>query len=166
MKYFLVFSLFLLYFGGCVNPFAPSINEDLDNEGSILSDQKSMEGVFQNFKYAYTFKDTTIYGNLLAPDFTFMYHDYDAGFDKAWGRDEEMKVTHGLFQNSERLDLIWNNIVLISNDSTNIIRSFNLTITFSPTDMPRVDGKVNLTLRKDAGTKRWQIVRWVDESNF
>lgn len=155
----------LIYYAGCVNPFAPSINDNPDNDGSILSDQKSVEGVFQNFKYAYTFKDTTIYGKLLAPDFTFMYRDYDAGFDKSWGRDEEMKVTNGLFQNSEGLDLIWNNIVLISNDSTNIIRSFNLTITFSPTDIPRVDGKVNLSLRKNSDGK-WQIYRWIDESNF
>lgn len=166
MKIVIFFSLLLLYFAACVNPFAPSINEDLENEGSILSDQKTVEGVFQNFKYAYTFKDTTIYGNLLAHDFTFMYRDYDAGFDKSWGRDEEMKVTHGLFQNSERLDLIWNNILLISNDSTNIVRSFNLTITFSPTDMPRIDGKVNLSLRKESNTGKWQIYRWVDESNF
>lgn len=165
MKLFLIF-LVGLYFAGCINPFAPSINENLANDGSIISDQKNIEGLFQNFKYAYTFKDTTIYGALLAPDFTFMYRDYDAGFDYSWGRDEEMKVTYGLFQNSERLDLIWNNIVLISNDSTNIIRSFNLTITFSPTDIPRVDGKVNLSLKKDINTGKWQIYRWIDESNF
>lgn len=167
MKTLIVFlSVLFLYFSGCINPFAPSLNEDLNNQGSIISDQKTIEGVFQNFKYAYTFKDTTIYGHLLAPDFTFMYRDYDAGFDNSWGRDEEMKVTYGLFQNTERLDLIWNNIVMISNDSTNIIRSFNLTITFSPTDIPRIDGKVNLSLRKDPVSGIWQIYRWIDESNF
>ena len=79
-----------------------------------------------------------------------------------------MRTTYGLFQNTQRLDLIWNNIVLFTEDSltANIVRSFNLTITFNPTDVIRVDGKVNLTLEKDSESKIWQINRWVDESNF
>ncbi len=76
-----------------------------------------------------------------------------------------MKVTNGLFQNSQRLDLIWNNIVSMTGDSTRIIRSFNLTITFNPTDIIFVDGRVNLTLAKDEN-KKWKILRWADESNF
>lgn len=75
-----------------------------------------------------------------------------------------MKVTYGLFKNTERLDLNWNNIVAISSDSSNIIRSFNLTITFNPTDIVFVDGRVNLDLRKEAN--KWKIIRWIDESNF
>lgn len=117
-------------------------------------------------QYAYTFEDTTIYGNLLSSDFTFVYRDFDNGFDVSWGRDEEMKVTSGLFLNSQNLDLIWNNILLITSDSTNIIRSFNLTVTFNPTDIERVDGKANLTLRKNPVTHKWQIVRWVDDPNY
>ncbi len=77
-----------------------------------------------------------------------------------------MKVTYGLFQNSQRLDLIWNNIVFISSDSTSIIRSFNLTITFNPSDVQRVDGKVNLTLEKNPVSKKWAIIKWIDESNY
>jgi len=78
-----------------------------------------------------------------------------------------MKTTNGLFQNSQRLDLIWNNIVLSSQDSltANIVRGFNLTITFNPTDVVRLDGRVNLSLRKNA-EKKWQITKWLDESNF
>lgn len=79
-----------------------------------------------------------------------------------------MRTTYGLFQNSQRLDLIWNNIVLITEDSTtaNVVRSFNLTITFNPTDVVRVDGRVNLSMRKSDATGKWQITRWIDESNF
>ncbi len=86
----------------------------------------------------------------------------------SWGRDEEMRTTNGLFQNAQRLDLIWNNIVLITQDSAtaNVVRSFNLTITFNPTDVVRVDGRVNLSLRRDAVSEKWQITRWIDESNF
>ena len=161
-KYLIIFTVIFLY--GCVNPFAPSLDESLGDKGSLISDQSTVEGVFQNFKYAYTFKDTTIYGNLLAGDYSFTYRDYDQGVDVSWGRDEEMRVTYGLFQNSERLDLIWNNIVAVTDDSTNIVRSFNLTITFSATDIIFIDGRVNLDLRKKNDV--WKIVQWVDESNF
>jgi hypothetical protein len=85
--------------------------------------------------------------------------------DVTWGRDEEMKVTYGLFQNTQRLDLIWNNIISMTGDSSVIVRSFNLTITFNPTDIIYVDGRVNLELKKDNQDK-WKIVRWTDESNF
>lgn len=109
-----------------------------------------------------------IYGALISPDFLFTYRNYDQGVDVSWGRDEEMQATYGLFNNSQRLDLIWNNIVLITEDSTSatVVRSFNLTITFNPTDVVRVDGRVNLSMRKNTETEKWQIIRWIDESNF
>ncbi len=149
----------------CVNPFAPSIDENLGSNEGLISSQTDIGGVFQNFQYAYTFKDTLIYRQVLDKNFTFTYRDYDLGADVSWGREDEMKVTNGLFQNSQRLDLIWNNIVSMTGDSTRIIRSFNLTITFNPTDIIYVDGRVNLTLAKDENNK-WKIVRWADESNF
>lgn len=158
----------ILLYAGCKNPFAPSLDNSLSDIGSALSDLKNINGVFQNFQYAYVFKDTTIYGELITGDFIFTYRDYEQGIDVSWGRDEEMKTTYGLFQNSQRLDLIWNNIVLDSRDSLNavIVRTFNLTITFNPTDVERINGRVNLSLRKDPDTQTWAIVKWIDESNF
>jgi hypothetical protein len=105
---------------------------------------------------------------MLNGDFVFSYRNYDLGFDDSWGRDEEMKVTSGLFQNSQRLDLIWNNSAISSVDSlsASIVRSFNLTITFNPTDIVRVDGMVNLSLKKDPTTNKWAITKWIDESNY
>lgn len=141
------------------------MDENISGGDGLITDQTNISGVFQNFQYAYSFRDTTIYGDLLAKDFIFTYRDYDLGFDISWGREEEMRVTYGLFQNVQRLDLIWNEIVSLTSDSTNIIRSFDLTITFNPTDIIDVDGRVNLTLRKNENSK-WQIVNWLDESNF
>jgi len=79
-----------------------------------------------------------------------------------------MKTTYGLFQNSQRLDLIWNNIILSSIDTlnANIVRGFNLTITFNPTDVIRIDGRVNVALERKTDNSKWQITRWIDESNF
>ncbi|HOJ18154.1 MAG TPA: hypothetical protein PLT92_06315 [Ignavibacteriaceae bacterium] len=117
-------------------------------------------------RYAYNFKDTLIYGKILSDDFVFTYRDYDAGYDVSWGRNEEMRVTHSLFRNCERLDLIWNNVVISSGDSINYmqIRSFNLLITFNPSDIVRIDGRVNLNFVKKDNV--WKISRWLDESNF
>ncbi len=159
--------LLLTLAAGCTNPFAPKLDFG-SASSSTISDLKTIDGVFQNFQYAYSFKDTTIYGQLISPDFIFTYRDYDQGFDVSWGRDEEMKTTYGLFQNSQRLDLIWNNIVLSSVDSLSatIVRSFNLTITFDPTYVVRIDGRVNLSLRKNPESEKWSITRWIDESNF
>ena len=152
----------------CTNPFAPKLDNNFEDIKPPVSDQKDIAGVFQNFQYSYTFKDTTIYSGIITDDFTFTYRDYDQGFDVTWGRDEDVRTTYGLFENTQRLDLIWNNIVLITEDSlsANIVRSFNLTITFNPTDVVRVDGKVNLTLNKNINSGVWRINKWIDESNF
>ena len=157
---------FFFLLSSCTNPFAPKLDNELGSGTSLISDQSTIEGVFQNLQYAYTFKDTTIYGNLLSEKFTFTFRDYDREIDVAWGREDEMRVTYGLFNNSERLDLIWNNVVAITSDSTNVVRSFNLTITFNPTDVIFVDGKVNLQLEKIKSENKWQIITWIDESNF
>jgi hypothetical protein len=157
-----------LMFLGCKNPFSPALNENPNSSSSLLSDLTTIDGVFQNFQYAYTFKDTIIYGQLINPDFTFTYITYPDNFSVSWGRDTEMKTTYGLFQNAEKLDLIWDQVVLSSVDSltANVVRAFNLTVTFNPTDVITVDGRVNMNLKKDPVTQKWSITQWVDESNF
>lgn len=163
IKLFMLY-LILIFLVGCSNPFSPKLANNSDNTNELIADQLYVEGIFTNFKYAYTFKDTSIYGNLLSGDFQFTYRDYDIGVDIFWGRDEEMKVTSGLFRNSQELDLVWNNIVSVTSDSSNIVRSFNLSITFNPTEIIYINGKVNLQLvKKD---NKWEILTWTDESNF
>jgi hypothetical protein len=160
--------ILILFVTGCKNPFSPTYDTSEGSSSSALSDLKTIDGVFKNFQYAYTFKDTVIYGQLISQDFIFTYRDYELNYDVSWGRDEEMKTTYGLFQNAQRLDLIWNNISLSTEDSlmATIVRGFNLTVTLNPTDVLRVDGRVNLSLRKNPDTKKWIITHWTDESNF
>ena len=160
-----IYCLLALAFNSCINPFAPGIDETIGQNNSLISDQSKIDGVFQNFQYAYSFRDTVIYNQLLDKNFSFTYRDYDLAADVSWGRDDEMRVTYGLFQNSQRLDLIWNNIISITGDSTRVVRSFNLTITFNPTDIIYVDGRANLTLAKNQNNKL-KILRWTDESNY
>lgn len=152
------------------NPFAPGLDDSPTGPSSLLGDRTTVEGIFQNIRYAYAFRDTSIYGQLLADDFTFIYRDYEQSRDISWGRDEEMLSTYGLFQNTERLDVVWNNIISLSADSADtrasVSRNFNLTVTFNPSDVVRVDGYVSLTLRRNPNDGTWSIVVWRDESNF
>lgn len=150
---------------GACNPFAPAIDDTNEATGG-LSDQRTIDGVFQNFQYAYTYKDTLVYGQLLASDFVFVYTNYEKGTDVTWGRDEDMRSTHGLFQTAQSLDLVWNGIVTAVGDSllTDVSRGFNLTVTFNPSDVVRVDGRVNLRLARSSTGAPWQIQRWKDDS--
>jgi hypothetical protein len=169
-RYSIPFTMLVILFLSaisCNNPFAPGLAED-GSEHSILGDQKTIEGVFQNFRYSYIFKDTVVYGNLLHDDFTFVYRDYDLGVDVSWGRDQDMLSTNGLFQGTQNLDLIWNDIILEIGDSTlkDISRSFNLTVMFSASDVIRVQGRASFRLRRNNTDEIWKIIQWRDESNY
>lgn len=154
-----------LALSSCLNPFAPSLDT---SPAESAYDLTTVDGVFQAFQAAYTFRDTTLYGQLLHGTFIFVYRDYDNAIDVTWGRADEMRVTNGLFNHVQRLDLIWNNIISLSQDSTrlNVVRGFNLTIMYNPGDIERADGYANMTLDRTSPADPWRIVRWRDESNF
>ena len=151
----------------CVNPFAPGLDTSVEGL-ELLGDQKTIEGVFQNFRYSYTFKDTAVYSRLLDENFVFVYRDYDKGQDISWGKIDEMRATYGLFRNAQNLDLVWNNIIIDTGDSVyrNIVRGFNLTITFNPADIVRIDGRANFIFQRNSPNQPWLIVFWRDESNY
>lgn len=150
----------------CLNPFAPHLDTNL--QADLCSDLTQIDDVLCVFRNAYAFKDTTLYGSLLASEFTFIFRDYDRGVDVSWGRDEEMRTTYGLFQNVESLTLIWNNEIPISvsDTLTSIQRAFNLTVKFNPSDVTRVDGNAALTFTRARISDQWKIIRWRDESNY
>jgi len=157
-------SLLLISFYSCDNIFSPKLDSNAPT--SIITDQKTVDGVFQNFQYAYTFKDTTVYGNLLDEQFVFIYRDYNSGFDISWDRPTEMRTTNGLFQNAQKLEVIWNNIIFEGGDSLvkNVKRSFNLTITFNPSDVIRLNGFADMNLIRASTNDVWKIIRWRDET--
>jgi hypothetical protein len=150
----------------CINPFAPRLDTDLN--ATSCADLNILDNMFCAFRNAYAFKDTTLYGTLLDPQFTFSYRDYDLGVDVTWGRDDEMRSTYGLFQSVQSLSLIWNNV--ISADTGNlkrtVVRGFNLTVTFNPGDIERIDGYANLTFVRNDLQEDWRLYYWRDESNF
>lgn len=153
-------------FISCFNPFSPAIDNSISDD-NIISDQKTIEGLFQNFKYAYTFKDTSIYGQTLSEDFVFTYFDYDLGIDVSWDRATDMRTTEGLFTNSQDLRLIWNNIVFQEGDSlaVDVKRGFNLTITFNPNDVLNFYGFVDMNMSRESTDDKWKIRQWKDLTN-
>ncbi len=157
----------LLGLDGCDNPFAPR-KVSRAQTAAGLGDQTTIEGLFQNFRYAYMTKDTLVYGRLLDTNFSFIYRDYDSGIDHTWGRDEDMISTTGLFQGCQSLDLLFNDVVTAVGDSLtqDISRGFNLTITFSASDIVFLQGRVNLRIARANVSDKWMIQRWRDESNF
>lgn len=159
-------SLTVFILQGCFNPFSPKIDNSPSNSG-VISDQKTIEGIYQNFKYAYTFKDTSIYGQLLTQDFVFTYFDYDLGIDVSWDRPTDMRTTKGLFDNTQDLNLIWNNIISQDGDSlsVDVKRSFNLTITFNPNDIINFFGYADFTLIRPTASDKWRILKWKDLTN-
>jgi len=163
-KNILIYFFFLVIFSSCDNIFAPKIDNSTGQ--SILSDQTTIDGVYQNFKYAYTFKDTSVYSNLFTDDFIFTYRDYALGYDVSWDKPTEIKTTSGLFQNSQKLEIIWNNIILQTGDSVRqtLKRSFNLTITFNPSNVVRLSGFADMSLLKNTADSKWRIYKWKDES--
>lgn len=157
-------------FISCTNPFAPSLSENAAGE-AILGDQSTVEGLFKNFRYSYIFKDTLIYGKLLANDFTFIYYDTESGTGtppKSWGREEDMLTTYRLFNAAQNLELVWNDVIIAEGDSLekSITRGFTLTVTFNPNDQINVFGWADFRLERGAGADPWLITEWKDKLNY
>ena len=148
------------------NPFAPKLDER--SQAPSFGDATKIDGYFQAFKYAYEFKDTTLYGTLLAPDFIFSYRNYDRGVDVQWGRDDEMRTTAALFENAQALSLLWGNVLDSSGTSLeyDVTLSFSLDITFNPSDIEHVDGRAVFHLTRAAASDPWKATHWQDESNL
>ena len=166
MKWFAILLTFCSL--SCVNPFAPKLAMQEVATGGILADQKTLDGVFQNFIYAYTFRDTSVYSKLIAPTFTFVYRDYDNSEDVAWGRDVEMQSTGMMFQLVNQLTLTWDNTYPVDSTATHavITRGFNLTVAFNPADIEDVSGNAYFELDRNSPSDPWEITLWRDESNF
>ncbi len=162
--YILILLLVTVIFASCENIFSPSLDES--GSSNIISDQMTVDGVYTNFKYAYTFKDTSVYSGLLSDDFLFTYKDYETGFDVSWDKQTEMRTTSRLFQNSQKTDIIWNNITVYMGDSlnVNVKRGFNLTVTFNPSNVVRLFGFADMNLSRPDVNSPWRIKKWRDES--
>ncbi len=153
----------------CTNPFAPKILEG-DVLDDLLGDPTTIEGFYIRFQNAYQLRDTTLYGPLIHPNFTFTYRDPEQNVDITWGRSQEMSSTSRLFQSSRDIQLQWNNIItqFMNSERTQsqIIRRFNLVVVLDGSEIFRTDGSTNFVLTRADTTSTWQILSWRDESDI
>ncbi len=156
----------LFTFISCNNPFAPKLINT--NVASLLGDQTTLEGFFNNWSYAYNFKDTIVYGDLLHENFTFVFKNYNVlgTPEVTWRRQEEMITTARMFDGTQRLELVWNGAIIPAIDSNvvDIIRNFSLTVIFSPTDPVTADGFANLRLVREKEGAPWKMTVWRDDN--
>lgn len=161
----ILFSLLI----GCVNPFAPRLREGEEGE-LIITQQRTPEEVLQNFDYAYTFKDSLLYADLLDSSFVFVYFDPNAGPSgrfESWGRDVDLRTTGRLFRAFDVIDLSWGstNYESVSGDVAEMSRTFRLSLVSETGDF-YVTGNAVFTFRRSPWDGRWRILRWKDESEF
>jgi hypothetical protein len=160
--------LFLILFISCTNPFAPKIvNENLFTS-SFLTEQKSPQDVLTNFRYAYIFKDSLIYSELIDSSFIFISKNYATTppTDIIWGRDDDLKTTAKLFHHFRDIKLTWGDTLYSEIDEEEVKLKLIFTLTFDDgSDIPTLKGEAFFKfVKKNSG--KWQIIRWEDLSSF
>jgi hypothetical protein len=165
----ILFILAVLPFVKGCNPFAPGLS-DTEDGSTVITDQLTVAGVFQNFNYAYKFKDTLIYGGLLHDDFKFTYKNFDRGDNPSWNRQMDMLKTYKLFETAYKIELLWNDSwseVEYKVEDTmfvNVNRRFTLTVYYSATIYDHVYGNAFFRLRRMKPEEPWKIELWDDQS--
>lgn len=166
-----IFFINILFFiCGCVNPFAPALTESDQPVFNIVTEQRSPAEVLTNFRYAYAFKDSLIYSDLLDSTFIFLSKNYGTNppTDINWGRDVDIKTTIGLFRHFEVAELIWGTILFYEYSLDSVQSEIKVTfqLTFDGgTEIPTLKGEALFNFQKKA-SGRWTITRWEDLSSF
>jgi len=172
----LLFALLLIFYA-CENPFAPGLKRSFDGNTLIVTDQKSAEDVLINFKYAYNFKDSLVYADLLDSSFLFISKNFatEPVTDLTWGRDVDIKTTVGMFRHFQTLNLTWEGTVYARylNDQRTlkeIKKVFSLVLD-GGREIPTIRGEALFVFKKKILSKNdttgiWRIIRWEDLSSF
>ena len=123
-----------------------------------------------HFRFAYTFKDSLLYSDLLDSSFLFISKNYATSppTEYIWGKDIDIKTTIGMFRHFNILELTWGYIPNpnYNEDST---RS-DLRVTFQlildgGRQFPAITGEALYNFNKHSD-KKWRITRWEDLSSF
>ncbi len=152
------------YWLGCVNPFAPAVTSEPAQSSSLLTNQETPEEVLINFRYAYTFKDSLVYSEIL--DSTFIFRSWDFNVSPPvplqWGRDTELRITGRMFRFFNTLDLVWNKTAVVDTleDGIEMKRTFTLTLD-GGRSIPTLNGEVRFRFVRRG--KKWFIALWEDQ---
>lgn len=155
----------------CFNPFAPKLGESERND-LIITGQTNPDEVLDNFMYAYVFKDSVLYADLLDSSFVFLYFDPNqdpSGRFVSWGRDVDIRTTGRLFRNFDVIDLIWNSTIYTYEDTvlnrSEYSKSFHLTLTKN-NETINITGNAIFIFKQCQYDDKWRILQWKDESDL
>ncbi len=165
----LIIAVILIICLNCLNPFAPKL-VDSNNEGLIITEQKTPDEVLQNFKYSYVFKDSVLYSELLDSSFVFIFFDPNlesSGRFVSWGRDIDLRTTGRLFRNYDVIDLIWNSTIYSFNEEerAEMSKSFYLSL-IKDNETVNISGNAIFIFKKSEYDEKWRIIQWKDESDL
>ncbi len=176
-KIFVILIVAIAFGLSCLNPFAPKL-VDSDNNDFIITEQKTPDEVLHNFKYAYVFKDSVLYSDLLDSSFVFIYFDPNlesSGRFVSWGRDIDLKTTGRLFRNFDVIDLLWNRTIYNDTSYADIneekisrieySKSFNLSL-IKNNETINITGNAIFVFKKSEYDEKWRIIQWKDESDL
>ncbi len=154
---------------GCLNPFAPKLDDgSLGSE--LVTEQRTPEEVLTNFRYAYTFRDSLLYSDVLDSAFVFQYFDPDqgpSGLFVSWTRETDLKTTGRLLRTFDVISLEWLNTIYAVSEGPDetLAKSFRLDLASSDISFS-VSGFAIFTFRRNPRDSKWRIVRWVDQSDL
>lgn len=153
------------------NPFAPALDEVPADQNELLGNPVYVRGFFDRFRAAYQLRDSTLYGQLLAPNFRFTYRDFAANLDRSWTRDVDANTTYRLFRASRSINLQWTQYLpasdtLTSDTLANVERSFLLTIEQRDNERFSGAGTARLVLVRKNRNDPWRMRSWYDRSEF
>ncbi len=166
MLFVLIFALTVIY---CFNPFAPRLDQS-GQTSIVLTEQQNPEEVLQNFVYAYTFKDSLVYADLLDSSFVFVYFDPNLGSSGrfvSWGRDVDLKTTGRLFRNFDTITLTWNTTIYqtIEENTAELSKTLQLNLFGKPGEFS-LTGSAIFNFKRSSYDGKWRITRWKDESQM
>lgn len=123
--------------------------------------------MLQNFQFAYTFRDSLVYSELLDSSFTFLSTNFNVSPSESivWNRDQELKTAGRMLRFFTTLDLTFNLIssIVIEEDTDDEPAKIEQRLTFTLTldggsQIPTLIGKVVFTYIRRGET--WFISRW------
>ena len=153
------------------NPFAPGLDDMPTDPNQLLGNPATVKGFFERFRASYQLRDSTLYGQLLAPRFQFTYRDFVSNTDRTWNRDVDMLTTHKLFRAARSTNLQWTQYLptsdtLYSDTLVYVERAFNLTIEQRDDQSFSGAGTARVALVRRTRMDPWRMRSWYDRSEF
>ncbi|MDX5348687.1 MAG: hypothetical protein LPK19_15740, partial [Hymenobacteraceae bacterium] len=95
------------------NPFSPGLDDVLADQSKLMGDRRTVDGFFEWFRNSYQLRDSTLYGQILAPNFRFTFFDFSNNTEVSWDRGTEIHTTYKMFRSVRSTSLQWNQYIQI-----------------------------------------------------